>query len=38
MFDDFDIDFNKYSYLLETRVSGALTKVKSALVVKKLAA
>lgn len=38
MFDDFDIDFNKYKYLLETRVSGALTKVKSALVVKKLAA
>ena len=38
MFDDFDIDFNKYSYLLETRVSGALTKLKSALVIKKLAA
>lgn len=38
MFDDFDIDFNQYKYLLETRVSGALTKVKSALVVKKLAA
>lgn len=38
MFDDFDIDFNKYTYLLETRVSGALTKVKSAMVVKKLAA
>lgn len=37
MFDDFDIDFNQYKYLLETRVSGALTKVKSALVVKKLA-
>lgn len=36
MFDDFDIDFNQYKYLLETRVSGALTKVKSALVVKKL--
>jgi HK97 family phage prohead protease len=29
-FDDFDIDFNQYKYLLETRVSGALTKAKSA--------
>lgn len=38
MFDDFDIDFNQYKYLLETRASGALTKVKSAMVVKKLAA
>ena len=25
MFDDFDIDFNQMKYLLETRVSGALT-------------
>ena len=25
-FEDFDIDFNKYKYLLETRLSGALTK------------
>lgn len=33
MFDDFDIDYNKYKYLIETRVSGALTKVKSAIVV-----
>lgn len=24
MFDDFDIDFNQYKYLLETRISGAL--------------
>jgi hypothetical protein len=32
MFDDFDIDFNQYKYLMETRVSGALTKPKSALV------
>ena len=32
MFDDFDIDYNQYKYLLETRVSGALTKLKSALV------
>jgi HK97 family phage prohead protease len=30
MFDDFDIDFNQYKYLLETRVSGALTKPKCA--------
>lgn len=33
MFDDFDIDFNQQKYLCETRVSGALTKVKSAMVV-----
>ena len=33
MFDDFDIDFNQQKYLLETRVSGALTKVKSAMVI-----
>lgn len=32
MFDDFDIDFNKYKYLIETRCSGALTEPKSALV------
>lgn len=32
MFDDFDIDFNQYKYLIETRISGALTKPKSALV------
>jgi hypothetical protein len=24
MFDDFDIDYNKYEYLIETRMSGAL--------------
>lgn len=29
-FDDFDIDFNQYKYLMETRISGALTKPKSA--------
>jgi len=29
-FDDFDIDFNQYKYLLETRCSGALTRPKSA--------
>ena len=31
-FEDFDIDFNQYKYLMETRVSGALTKIKSAIV------
>lgn len=30
-FEDFDIDFNQYKYLLETRMSGALTKIKSAI-------
>ncbi len=30
-FEDFDIDFNKHKYLIETRVSGSLTKPKSAL-------
>jgi hypothetical protein len=30
MFDDFDIDYNQEKYLIETRVSGALTKVRSA--------
>ena len=31
-FEDFDIDFNQYKYLMETRVSGALTKIQSAIV------
>jgi HK97 family phage prohead protease len=35
LFDDFDIDYNQQKYLMETRVSGALTKVKSALVIRK---
>lgn len=30
MFDDFDIDFNQYKYLIEGRMSGALTLPKSA--------
>lgn len=30
-FDDFDIDFNKYKYLMETRLSGALVKLDSAI-------
>lgn len=29
-FDDFDIDFNQYKYLIEGRMSGALTKHKTA--------
>lgn len=31
MFDDFDIDFNQYKYLIETRISGALIKPFSAM-------
>lgn len=31
MFDDFDIDYNQYKYLIETRISGALIKPFSAL-------
>lgn len=37
MFDDFDIDYNQYKYLIETRCSGALTKLKSAMVVRTVA-
>ena len=33
MFDDFDIDFNQYKYLIETRCSGALIKPYSAIVI-----
>ena len=32
LFDDFDIDFNQYKYLIETRISGALIKPFSAVV------
>ena len=32
-FDDFDLDFNQEKYLLETRISGALTKHRAAIVV-----
>jgi len=35
MFDDFDIDYNQYKYLIETRISGALTLPKSALVIER---
>jgi len=37
MFDDFDIDYNQHKYLIETRLCGALIKMKSAIVVKKVA-
>ena len=30
-FEDFDIDFNQYKYMLETRVSGSLTRLYSAI-------
>ena len=35
MFDDFDIDYNQYKYLIETRCSGALVLPYSALVFEK---
>jgi HK97 family phage prohead protease len=37
LFDDFDIDYNQYKYLIETRCCGALVKAKSAIVVRKTA-
>lgn len=37
MFDDFDIDFNQYKYLIETRCSGALIKPYSAIVIESAA-
>ena len=37
MFDDFDIDFNQMKYLMETRMSGALTVPYSAIVLRKTA-
>ena len=33
LFDDFDIDYNQYKYLMETRISGALIKPFSALTI-----
>ena len=33
MFDDFDIDFNQYKYLMETRCSGALRVPYSAITI-----
>lgn len=35
MFDDFDIDYNQMKYLMETRMSGALTVPYSAIVLRK---
>lgn len=35
MFDDFDIDYNQYKYLMETRTSACLTRPKSAIVIEK---
>lgn len=32
-FNNFDIDFNQYKYMIETRMSAALTKPKSAIVI-----
>ena len=34
-FDDFDLDFNIFKYLMETRLSGALTEVHSAVALEK---
>ena len=33
LFDDFDIDYNQFKYLIETRISGALIKPFSALTI-----
>ena len=33
LFDDFDIDYNQYKYLIETRCSGALIKPFSAMTI-----
>jgi hypothetical protein len=38
MFEDFDIDYNQQKYLLETRMSGALVRPKTALIIMKTAA
>lgn len=36
MFEDFDIDYNQMKYLMEVRISGALTLPKSAIVFEKV--
>ena len=36
-FEDFDIDYNQYKYLIETRLCGALTRPKSAIVIRSVA-
>jgi HK97 family phage prohead protease len=35
LFDDFDIDYNQYKYLIETRCSGALITPHAALIIEK---
>ena len=37
-FDDFDLDFNKYTYLYETRLSGAMVNPKAAITVENVTA
>ncbi|MCK5604784.1 HK97 family phage prohead protease [Candidatus Pacearchaeota archaeon] len=37
-FDDFDLDFNKYTYLYETRLSGAMVNPKSAITIENVTA
>lgn len=36
MFDQFDIDYNQHKYLIETRMSGALVRAKSAMALWKI--
>ena len=38
LFDDFDIDYNRYKYLIETRMSGALTTPFSAIIMESIPA
>ena len=38
LFDDFDIDYNQQKYLIETRLSGALVKPYSAIVIESIPA
>lgn len=35
LFDDFDIDYNQLKYLMETRISGALTSPKTAIAIER---
>jgi hypothetical protein len=37
LFEDFDIDYNQQKFLIETRISGALTMPKSAIVIEQVA-
>ena len=38
LFDDFDIDYNAYKYLIETRMSGALVTPRSAIIMESIPA